>query len=111
MTNIVPHETTLEKPFFIGLGSLVVASLVFAFKFPKLPPQVPLFYTKPWGESQLAAPYLLLLPIVISAAFLLVNTILSEKVSPFTKRILVEGAVLVCVLSSITVVSIVFLIA
>ncbi len=32
----------------------ILFSLIFLINLNKLPPQIPLFYTKPWGEDQLA---------------------------------------------------------
>ncbi len=42
------------------------------FAYPHLPPQVPLFYSRPWGEEQLVAPiFLVILPLLSFFIFLL----------------------------------------
>lgn len=56
---------------------LMVAS--FAFRFPTLPPQIPLIYSQPWGEDQLVDILLIfLLPISLHMFFFL-NIILYNK--------------------------------
>jgi len=58
------------------LISLAQALILFSiWRF--LPPQVPLFYSQPWGNSQLVNPvYLILLP-SISLGLLIINLFLS----------------------------------
>ena len=46
--------------------------------FPSLPPEIPLFYSQPWGESQLApSTFLFLLPF-LSAIFPLLSSLIAE---------------------------------
>lgn len=57
----------------------------------ELPPQVPIFYSRPWGESMLASPVMLwIFPIICFSAltlnFLISFLVLSEK--GFLKNIL-----------------------
>lgn len=53
-------------PFFIAGLSLLVIIIPFLLLFSSLPGQLPLFYSLPWGEMQLASkPQLLILPAVI----------------------------------------------
>lgn len=57
----------LEKSILRALQLTIILiigqiGLIFFF-YPKLPPLIPLYYSHPWGESQLAGPiFLLLLP-------------------------------------------------
>lgn len=44
-----------------------------------LPPQVPLFYSRPWGEEQLADPRFLWLPIGIMVIIAMVTTLSVTK--------------------------------
>lgn len=46
-------------------GAVISGGLLGIF-FAKLPPQVPLWYSRPWGEEQLASPvFLVLVPTII----------------------------------------------
>ena len=57
----------------ISLAQILILFSIWRF----LPPQVPLFYSQPWGNSQLANPvYLILLP-AISLGLLVINLFLS----------------------------------
>lgn len=59
----------LRLGFFLWLSQLVIL----AFFWRKLPPQAPLFYSRPWGEEQLGNPTGLLLLPVVSLVITLVN--------------------------------------
>src|SRR3972149_6327228 len=51
-----------------GADALMVAT--FIFKYSKLPPQIPLFYSQLWGESQLADSWVIfILPIFMNILF------------------------------------------
>jgi hypothetical protein len=78
-----------------------------------LSPQVPLFYSRPWGEEQLATPQtLLLLPLgavlVIFFNIGLAGFLLARF--PFLARTLTWSAVLISFLVSITVFKVIILI-
>lgn len=71
----------LRKNIFRALVSsivlIVVQLIVVVIIFPQLPPKVPLFYSRPWGNPQLAnSTYLLLLP-GLSLAILLINAVIA----------------------------------
>ena len=59
--------------FFI-LATVVILALA----YPHLPPQVPLFYSRPWGERQLAAPVFLAIFPFLSFLIFLLNTLLGR---------------------------------
>lgn len=43
---------------------------IFGLKFSKLPPQIPLFYSAPWGKNQLAELWMIgFLPIIVNGFF------------------------------------------
>lgn len=111
-SQIVPKETPLKIPFFVAVGNIILGSLFLAVFWIQLPPQVPLFFSKPWGESQLAKPIFLTLPLFLSFIFLLTNLLLSQIAEdyPFLKRVLITGAALVSTLSAIFVIRTVLLI-
>lgn len=83
------------------------------FNYFNLPPQVPLFYSRPWGEDQLARPEaLFLLP--LGAFFIgLINFIMAFfffEEFPFLTRILVWSTILVFFLISIALFKIITLV-
>ena len=58
------QKTTSRRLFLLALGLIIFQSLLIIFYFDSLPPQLPLFYSLPWGQSQLVSPqYLYLLPL------------------------------------------------
>ncbi|KKQ36402.1 MAG: hypothetical protein US54_C0069G0008 [Candidatus Roizmanbacteria bacterium GW2011_GWA2_37_7] len=60
--------------FLIGANILIATT--FAWRFQFLPKQIPLFYSKPWGEPQIADVwYILLLPIFMNLMFFVNNQI------------------------------------
>jgi hypothetical protein len=71
----------------LTFGFLVTQLGLILLFWKKLPPEVPLFYSRPWGKEQLASPwFLFLLPgltlviFLVNFAFLtLVKTRLDEK--------------------------------
>lgn len=111
-TNIIPDEAQIKRPFLLGLTSLIFGGVIFLLLSNKLPPQIPLFYSKPWGEEQLGIIYFLGIPLLLSGAFLVINTIAASYLSdyPLLKKTLVIGAATVSVLASITVVKIILLV-
>lgn len=58
--------------FFIGLQVLMIL-----WKFTSLPPEIPLYYSRPWGASQLVSSPTVFLPLILSAAFLILNNALA----------------------------------
>lgn len=75
---------------FSTLMALLMLSIWLIF-ITKLPPQIPLFYSLPWGETQLAqTPQFILLP-SITILIMLINLILSWHLHPsqiVVKRVL-----------------------
>lgn len=57
---------------------LVIADLlmlaIFAFHFSRIPPQIPIFYSHPWGEAQLADIWMIALIPVLMHLFVMLNT-------------------------------------
>ncbi len=84
--------------FFIGISFL---SLIIFWN--KLPPEVPLFYSLPWGEEQLGKPLNLLLLPFSSLVFYLLTTILVKFLKPdlFLLKIAYGGVVVFSFLSFI----------
>ena len=85
-----------------------------AWKFIQLPPQVPLYYSLPWGQSQLTnASYLFLLP-TISIVVLFIDNLFAVswfKNQPLLSRFSIITSLLISFFSTYTLINIIFLIA
>ena len=65
----------LKSFYQLILANLAIV-LVFFLKFQTLPPQIPLFYSKPPGEDQLTDTwFILILPLLMNVLFFLNNFI------------------------------------
>lgn len=63
----------------ILLISNLLILIIFVWRWQKLPPQIPLFYNKPWGEDQLVDSWLIfIIPFFINLFFYL-NHIFQKK--------------------------------
>jgi hypothetical protein len=61
------------------IGADVLMAAIFAWKFQSLPEQIPLLYSRPWGEPQIVDFwYIALLPVLMHLFFFL-NNILAKK--------------------------------
>lgn len=90
---------------------LFATTLVLLFSFRNLPPQIPLFYSKPWGQDQLVSPAFLFVPPLVSLIFLSINQIISSWLkNPFVANLLILGASLPSLLASITIIRILILV-
>lgn len=92
----------------------IITQIVFLFwKFNLLPPQVPLYYSLPWGESQLTQASLLFLLPTISLILLLINHLFAislTKISLLLSRLLLSISLVFSFLSLIALFHIVYLI-
>ncbi len=58
--------------FLLGADALMI--IIFTLRFNTLPPQIPLFYSRLWGEDQLADTWLIfILPVFLNLLFFLNN--------------------------------------
>ena len=99
----------------ISLVLVISQITLIVFYFDKLPNQVPLFYSLPWGVKQLAPPeYLFLLP-GISSLFLILNlsltAIAKNESQDFFALIMGWGNLIISLTSLITLSEIIFLIS
>ncbi|MFC1727414.1 hypothetical protein ACFL0Y_02720 [Patescibacteria group bacterium] len=62
-------QLSLRLSFLLLAGQLV--TLIFFYR--RLPPQIPLFYSRSWGEKQLAPPLLLFLIPALSLGVTMIN--------------------------------------
>jgi hypothetical protein len=129
--NIFPHipaetrrvaSTTwnvIKKNWFISIvHKFVIALLILSiglliWRFPELPPRVPIWFSRPWGEDQLASPYwLFLLPassIMWYGIDLLLGIYVTAEYLVFTQMLFLSSLI-VSLLSFITLVKILFLV-
>ena len=92
---------------------LVLSQLgIIIFSYPKLPPEIPLFFSRPWGESQLVQPLLLIILPVFSLVFIIVNSLIASMFldkETFLSQILTFGGVLFATFNTIALIKIVLL--
>lgn len=68
MPGLKYNMTTVMTILLFGADVFMV--IVFLLKISRLPLQIPLYYSQPWGESQLADPWMIfLLPIFLNSLF------------------------------------------
>lgn len=61
---------------FISLGLLLI---FFIFRFSHFPPQIPLYYSKPDGEEQIADSFMIFLPPLLSFLTININIYILKK--------------------------------
>lgn len=92
----------------LALSLLIILAIVTILKF--LPPRLPLFYSLPWGENQLAThQQFIVIPASISAVALL-NLIISWQLHPsqsFFKKVLLIASLIVGLIMIITFIKII----
>jgi len=101
----------LVTKFIIALFVLSVGLLI--WKWRALPPQVPIWYSRPWGASQLASPFWLLILPVASILLYAINYAISISITSeyllFTQMLFLSSLI-VSILSFVDLVKILFLI-
>ena len=91
---------------------ILIQVAVILFFFAQLPPQIPLFFSRPWGEPQLASPLSLLLLPLFSLTILLVNTFLAAffiDKDKFLSQALSFASVIFALFGLIAILKIIFL--
>lgn len=91
--------------FIICLLSILFLSSLILVSWGKLPPELPLFYARPWGEPILAKPIFLWILPAISLGVLLVNFAINNLMGDerkFLSKVLVVFALLVSILATYT---------
>lgn len=96
----------------LNLAVFLVISAVLAISWSHLPPLVPLFYSLPWGEEQLASTLTLPICVVIALVICVVNFLLAifyYRTSAYLAKMLLWGALFVTLLMAITLGKIIWL--
>lgn len=89
----------------LGFVFLLAQILALLAVWRSLPPQVPLFYSRPWGEEQLASPQTLwLLPglsLAVTLTNFFTNLILTQKQAPLRQILSATSSVfsLLCLIT------------
>lgn len=73
-----PPNKNIKNLFWINLLVIAIGILAIAVEISRLPEKVPLYYSLPWGNGQLAEKNLLFLIPVASLAVLGLNSFLSR---------------------------------
>lgn len=105
-------EKWLTWPIGASAILLLVGIVLTAFKTRSLPPEVPVFYSKPWGEERLAARQFLWLLPAIGALVIILNTILVKLFAPkikFLAQVISISLFVLIVLIFLTLVKIILL--
>jgi len=105
-------ENRAAKIAVISQG--VIGGIMLAWGWRLLPPKIPLWYSKPWGEERLVSPFFLLLPVLTAVTVYLINHAMVAKFAhdhPMFARVLSLTSLLVSFLSAIIVIRIVTLIS
>jgi len=107
------QEKTNSRIFRWTLLFIVVQFTFLIWKFNQLPNEVPLYYSLPWGESQLASASALFLLPTFSLLVLLINHLLAVaflKITPLLSRLLIIMSLIFSLFSLITLLQIINLI-
>ncbi len=108
------QEKTNSRLFRWNILFIILQIVLLILKFNDLPSLVPLFYSEPWGESQLvSAPLLFLLPL-LSIIVAVTNSLLAVFLlnsAAFSSRLLLIFSLLFSFLSLFTLGKIIFLIS
>lgn len=79
--------------FYPPIAALLVMAATFAWRFTKLPPQIPLFYSKPQGDDQIADFWMIAVLPIILVLFFTINMVIYKRLFSGDKTIrkIIEG--------------------
>ena len=106
-------DRIVDGALLLWIVPISLAAMYAFLTLPLLSNQIPLFYSKVWGEGQLAQKNLIYLPILIAFVFGGINFMLSfwlRKKDTLFMYFLIAGADLISLLAAITVFNIISLI-
>ena len=86
-------QSPIKQTSYAFLAMLVISIISLAAYWSKIPPQVPLYYSLPWGEQQLASPVELTLLPTLATNIFLTNLLLVYALVP-NEKLLVRIGVL-----------------
>ncbi len=94
-------------------SQLIIGGIAVLWSWRHLPPAVPLWYSRPWGEDRLTSPWMLMLPLGMAIIVYAINVAIVVKRSadhPMFARALFLTSILVSCLSAFLVIRIVTLV-
>jgi hypothetical protein len=108
-------ENYLSLPFFKPLSIILLINLLLILLIllirNNLPPQVPLYYGRPFGAEQLADKYSLIIPPLFSMFVIFINIALIQLLKDnFLRYVLFTMTIVTTCLSAITVLKIIFIV-
>jgi len=74
--------------FYLIIGSNLIMVLIFLLKLKALPPQIPLFFSRPWGEAQLVDTWTIFFLLFLLNIFYFFNNYFYKKF--FSDNLLVK---------------------
>lgn len=105
---LIKRATLAFAAMFIFSISLIV------LKWSELPPEVPLYYSLPWGEKQLGSPWELSILPTLSASIFITNLLITfflAKDNKLAIKLLIATALFVVALLTYSLVRIIFLVS
>lgn len=78
----------LNQTLKIQFLAILILLVIFIFKFNRLPPQIPLLYSKPEGDEQLVDSFMIFLLPFFSTCIIIINTFIYNQY--FTNNIFLE---------------------
>lgn len=96
--------------YLYALGITIIMIVVISVMYLKLPDNLPLYFSLPWGEGRLAPRIAMFLLPVITILFLLLNILLgrlASKLSPLLPRVLAVASLVVAAMMMIAIMGIV----
>ena len=92
----------------------LIGGVVLMMYWKTIPPSIPLWYSRPWGEDRLASPYFLILPLLSAGLIYFINLTIISKVSkdhPMFARILLLTSVATSLIAVMIVTRVVLLVS
>ncbi len=111
--NTLMKDKALKRVVQLIFFLLSLNLLILALLWPKLPPQLPLLYQKPWGEEQLVDKLTFLILPLANLTFCLVNIRVASfffKKETLLSQVLVFSSLTVNLLATITLIRIITII-
>jgi hypothetical protein len=107
------RDPIVAIPIAVGGIAILISLIVLGFHFKHLPPEVPLYYSRPWGAGRLAVRYTLWLLPLLAASLLAVNTLIGRLLyhtDPLMSRLVVWGGCGSSLLLAVTLIQIVLVV-
>lgn len=108
------RDPTIRLPLIGGGVVILFSTLLLGITFKRLPPEIPLFYSRPWGEARLTVRYNLWLLPLISTLILGLNLLITHRLyrsDPLLAKILIWSGSTLALLLTLTLIQIVRLVS